>query len=98
MTKPVRLKLKVIPSSSRDAIVGWLGQVLKVKVTAPPEKGRANKAVEELFVEVLGLSAGSVSVVGGRSSSIKTIEIRALDKSDVLRLLPAGSDGGFIKN
>ena len=68
----------------------WLGQALKVKVTAPPEKRRANKAVEELLAEALGLSAASVSIVSGQSSSIKIIEISTMDKSDVLRLLPAG--------
>lgn len=92
MTKPVRLQLRVIPSSSRDAIVGWLGRALKVKVTAPAEKGRANKAVEELFAKALGLSAASVSIVGGQSSSTKIIEINAMGKTDVLRLLPTASE------
>lgn len=38
-----RLSLKLVPGSSRDEVVGWLGDSLKVKVKAPPEKGRANK-------------------------------------------------------
>ena len=91
MTRPVRLQLKVIPSSSRDAIVGWLGQVLKIKVTAPPEQGRANKAVEELLASALGLPAASVSIVAGQSSSTKVIEISTMARADVLRMLPAGS-------
>jgi len=40
-----RLSLKVVPGSSRDEIVGWLGDSLKVKVMSPPEKGHANEAV-----------------------------------------------------
>ena len=50
-----RLSLKVVPGSSRDEIVGWLGDSLKVKVKALPEKGRANEAVVALLAERLGI-------------------------------------------
>jgi|TARA_B100001964_G_scaffold202370_1_gene230674 hypothetical protein len=66
--------------------------VLKIKVTAPPEKGRANKAVEALLAKTLGLPAKSVSIVGGHSSPAKTVEIAAMRQSEVLRLLPTVSE------
>ena len=92
-SEPCRLQLKVVPSSSWDAIVGWLGKVLKVKVKvmAPPEKGLANGAVEALLAKTLGLSSKSVSIVSGHSSPTKTVEITIMCQSDVLRLLPAAS-------
>ena len=78
-----RLKVKVVPGSSRDEIVGWLGDALKIKVTAPPEKGRANEAVVELLTERLGLAADAVSVVSGHSSPSKVIEITGMDDETI---------------
>ena len=60
-----RLNVKVVPGSSRNRIVGWLGDALKIKVTAPPEKGRANEAVLSLLAERLGLPADAVAVARG---------------------------------
>lgn len=74
-----RLTVKVVPGSSRDGIVGWLGDALKIKVTAPPEKGRANEAVVSLLCERLGLPADAVTVVSGHSSPSKVIAINGMD-------------------
>lgn len=56
-----------MPGSSRDEIVGWLGDSLKVK--APPEKGRANEAVVALLAERLGIDNSSIAVVSGQASA-----------------------------
>ena len=50
-----RVPLKVVPSASRDEVAGWLGDVLKGRVRAPAERGRANKAVEVLLAAELGV-------------------------------------------
>ena len=54
---PIRLSEKVVPRASRNGIAGWLGDELKIRVSAPPEKGEANKAVEDVLAKVLGISA-----------------------------------------
>jgi len=66
----VRLSVKVIPSSSRDRIVGWHRNALKVKVKvqAPPEKGKANRAVAAHLAQWLGVPKNAVSVESGQSS------------------------------
>ena len=74
-----RLKLKVVPRSSRDEVVGWLGDALKIKVTAPPEKGRANEAVVEMLADRLGLPADAITVLSGHSSPSKVITINGID-------------------
>jgi uncharacterized protein (TIGR00251 family) len=82
-----RLKVKVVPGSSRDQIVGWLGDALKIKVTASPEKGRANDAVAEMLAERLGLSTDAVTVVSGQSSPSKMITINGMDDEVIQKAL-----------
>ena len=74
-----RLSLKVVPSSSRDEVVGWLGDSLKVKVKAPPEKGRANEAVVALLADRLGIDPSSIAVVSGHGSPAKVVAIDGMD-------------------
>jgi uncharacterized protein (TIGR00251 family) len=74
-----RLNVKVVPGSSRDQIVGWLGDALKIKVMAPPEKGKANEAVGELLSMKLGISTDDIEVVSGYSSPSKVITIIGMD-------------------
>jgi uncharacterized protein (TIGR00251 family) len=74
-----RLALKVSPKASRDAITGWRGEVLKVAVTAAPERGKANAAVIDLLARSLGLPRSSIRVLRGETSQDKTVEITGLD-------------------
>jgi len=74
-----RLNVKVVPGSSRDQIVGWLGDALKIKVMAPPEKGRANEAVVEFLSMQLGISTDDIEVESGQSSQSKVIAVTGMD-------------------
>ena len=71
----MKITLKVIPSSSKDRVEGWMGERLKVKVKAPPEKGKANQAVIRLLQKFLDLPKGSITLESGQTSSNKTIYI-----------------------
>lgn len=73
----VRVELKVVPKSSRDRVDGWIGARLKVRVSASPERGKANAAVEAVLAEALGLPASAVRIVAGAASPRKTAEIDA---------------------
>ena len=80
----MQLRIKVVPGA-RNESVEWLGDLLKVKVRAPPEKGRANAAVEELLARRLALPASSVRIVAGFGSPHKTVEIAYVDDLSSLR-------------
>jgi uncharacterized protein (TIGR00251 family) len=81
-----RLNVKVVPGSSRNQIVGWLGDALKIKVTAPPEKGQANEAVIELLAEALDLTTDDIEVLSGHSSPSKVIAINGIDDEAIRKV------------
>ena len=72
------LDLKVSPKASRNAIIGFMGETLKLSVTAAPERGKANQAVEELLAEALDLPLSAVNVVAGHTAKIKRVEIAGI--------------------
>lgn len=83
-----KLAIKVVPGSSRDCLAGWLGETLKVRVTAAAERGHANDAVEGLVAAALGVPRKSVQVISGKTSPRKTLAITGLSESEVDRRLP----------
>jgi len=83
MSHSVRLALKVVPGSSRDCVAGWLEDVLKVRVRAPPERGKANAAVEKLLADALGVPPDTVRIVSGMTAARKTAEISGLSLAEI---------------
>lgn len=73
--------VRLTPRASRAAIEGVRedaagGRVLAVKVTAVPEKGKANAALEKLLAKALGVAPTRVQVVGGATSRNKDVLVR----------------------
>ena len=89
----MKLKIKVIPSSSKDCIAGYLEDSLKIKVKAPPEKGKANKAVIKVLEKTLNLAKGSVKISSGTSSCRKIIDIKCKNDNVIHKKL-----AGILKN
>ena len=85
-----RLELRVQPGARERGLAGWRADgALKVKVTEPPEDGRANRAVIELLAERLGVRAAAVTVVRGASSRSKTVEVAGLTSGQLRARLAA---------
>jgi uncharacterized protein (TIGR00251 family) len=72
----IELSIKVVPGASRSEVAGVLGDRLKVRVAAPAEGGRANRAVVELLKDWLG--AREVEIVAGPSGREKTVRVSGL--------------------
>lgn len=78
------LRVHVVPGSSRTEFKGRHGDAIKVRVTAPPEAGRANQAVTELIEDTCG---GRASILSGQTSRTKTVLVRGVDAVRLRRIL-----------
>lgn len=77
------LEIKVIPKSSRNAVLGWKDGLLKVCVTATPDKGKANKAVALLLANILNIPRSKIHIARGETSHRKVIEVVGIDPFEV---------------
>jgi uncharacterized protein (TIGR00251 family) len=90
------IKIRVQPGASRNQILGYRGDTLRMRVSAPPEGGRANEAVISLLAEALDVAKSRVTIVRGHSSKEKLIRVESLSQEKAQRRLktPAGYSGG----
>ena len=84
--------VKVQPKASRDQVVGYRDGVLQLRVTAPPDKGRASAAVVALLADALGVAKSRVRIVRGQSSRDKVLAVESLTQEDVRGILETGVD------
>ena len=77
----------VVPGAARDEIVGLEGETLKVRVTAPPVKGKANKALVKLLAKTLRLRKNQVHIVTGHKARQKMIRVEGIDENTIMGLL-----------
>ncbi len=81
------IQVKVLTRSSKDQIIGKEGNVLKVKLTAPPVDGKANKALIDLLARRLGVSKTRIEIISGRRSRLKSLLIHGLTLEKITQLL-----------
>lgn len=91
-TQPVsRIRLRVVPGSRTAQVVGPYGDGWKVRVTAAPERGRANDDVRELLAAVAGVRASQVDIVTGAASRDKLVAVHGVEFEQLRRLLDAAT-------
>lgn len=83
----VAIRVKVVPGAARDQIAGLLGDRLKVRVSAPPEAGKANRRLCEVLAAALGVRAAGVTVTAGQTSAEKTVQVAGVPLERARQLL-----------
>ena len=79
-----RIRVRLTPRAARDEIAGWQGDVLRVRVTAPPVEGQANAALARLLARALGVPPSRVGVIAGARGREKTVAIEGLSQEEAL--------------
>ena len=74
---------KVVPGARVSRVMGRYGDSIKLSVSAPPEDGKANRAVVELIAQTLGLKVHQVTIVKGHGQSRKIVQIDGLNQRSV---------------
>ena len=82
-----RLRLRVIPGSPSSGVVGRYGEAWKLRVTAPPERGKANEATLDLLAATLGVEPSDLRLVAGHGTRDKTVEVSGLSAGEAERRL-----------
>ena len=83
-----RIDVRLTPRGGRDRIDGWDGDVLRVRVAAPPAEGRANEAMLRVVAKALGLPPSRLTLVAGAQSRTKVIEVDGLTRDEIRTRIP----------
>ncbi len=86
-----RVAITVSPGAARTELVGRHGDGWRARVAAPPERGRANRALVELVAELAGVPRERVTVVAGASGRRKVVDVEGLDAEELDRRLARGA-------
>ena len=80
-----RLNVHVQPNAKRNEILGFDGDILRLRVAAPPVEGKANKAVVALLSNVLHVPKSSISLTQGQKAKLKVFSIEGASLEGIKR-------------
>ena len=86
MDDPV-VSVKVLPRSSINQIVGFEGDILKVKVKSAPINGLANRDLIVLLSKCVKVAKEKIEIISGHRSRLKKIRFYDIKKDDLFLLL-----------
>ena len=81
------VKIKVVPRSSLNTIVGFEGDILKVRVKSAPVDGSANRDLVLLLAKHMRVAKKRIEILSGHTSRLKMVRFHGIEKDDVFRLI-----------
>ncbi len=78
---------KIVPGSSRTVVAGVLEEMVKIRVAAPPEKGKANQCLIAFLAGQLGVRKNAIEIVSGQTNPVKQVRIAGVSAATLLERL-----------
>jgi len=78
---------KIVPGSSRTCVCGLLDGMLKIKISAPPEKDKANRSLIEFLAKQLGVKKSAISIISGQTNPIKQVQALGISADALIEKL-----------
>ncbi|MEA3487619.1 MAG: DUF167 domain-containing protein [Thermodesulfobacteriota bacterium] len=79
----VVFNIRVIPRASRCELAGVQGDALKIRITAPPVEGAANKECIRLLSDMLKVKKSQIKIIAGHRSKNKRVSISGIKRKDI---------------
>lgn len=83
----IRFSVKVVPGSSRTGLAGILDGMLKIRIAAPPEKGKANQCLTAYLSKLLGIRKNQVKILTGITAPVKQLQIEGVSPAEIQKIL-----------
>jgi len=78
---------KIVAGASKTAMCGLLDGMVKIKVSAAAEKGKANRCLLDFLAKQLGVKKNAVSIISGRTSPVKNVRVLGISAETLLKKL-----------
>ena len=79
-----RISLKVYPGASRNEVISFAEGVLRVRIAAPPVRGKANQELVSFLSRLLGVSRDDLTITRGLTSRNKTVAVSGLTQKEII--------------
>jgi len=81
------IKIKIVPGSSKNKIIGAYNDALKITITAPPVEDKANKKCIAYLAKYFDVAKSKIEIISGKNSKNKLIKIYDISQKEFLRKL-----------
>ena len=78
---------KIVPGSRRTAVAGILEDMIKIRIAAAPEKGKANQCLIAFLAQQLGVKKNAVAILAGHTNPVKRVRVAGITASQMLERL-----------